>query len=98
VSPQSLKALKMLELDPTLRRAVVIDTDSIHAAAIVAVAVRGIGVGEVLISRNRYDGVALLALLEPVSSVSSVPSGKIVSGTADNSNAYARASRGASLT
>src|SRR5450755_1200016 len=38
ISPPSQKALKRLELDPTLHRAVVTDTDSNPDAAIVAVA------------------------------------------------------------
>lgn len=46
-------------------------------------------------SGNRSAEAWQVESVSPVSSVSIVPSGKSVSGTADNSNAYARASRGA---
>jgi len=64
MSPQSLKAMKMLELDPTLHRAVVTDSVTDPDVAVVAVAVRGVGVGEILVPKDRFDGLAVLAMLE----------------------------------
>jgi hypothetical protein len=46
-------------------------------------------------SGNRSAEAWQVESVSPVSSVSSVPSWRIVSGTAENDNAYARASRGA---
>jgi len=64
MSPPSQKALTMLELNPGLHHAVVTDTTSDPDAAVVAVAVRGVGIGEILVPRGKYDGLAVLAMLE----------------------------------
>jgi hypothetical protein len=72
MSSLSMEALKRFELDPTLLRAVVTDTDSNPDAAIVVVAVRGVGVGEILVPRDKYDGISLLAMIERMSSNSTL--------------------------
>ncbi len=64
MSPQCRKALAMLESDPDLTRAVVTDTTSMPDTVILAVAVRGVGVGEIWISQDSYDGLAVLLMLE----------------------------------
>jgi hypothetical protein len=89
------RVVEILAANPGFKYAIVTDSDADPGAVVVHVGIRDLGSGEIVIAKAAYDGVAFLALLEPVSLVSSVPSGKSVSGTADNSIAYARASRGA---
>jgi hypothetical protein len=55
------RALRMLEEEPARRIAVVAEAgDPAH----VTVAIRGVAVGELEIPAERYDGFALLALME----------------------------------
>ncbi len=58
------RVLAMLRESPTVRYAVVTDTDSDPDAVIVALAIRGRATCELLIPRDRYDGVLLLDLIE----------------------------------
>ena len=58
------RVLAMLRESPTVRYAVVTDTDSDPDAVIVTLAVRGRASCELLIPRDRYDGVLLLDLIE----------------------------------
>ena len=64
MSPQCRKAVAMLEADPALTRAVVTDSASLPDTVILAVAIRGLAVGEILIPKDRYDGLAVLVMLE----------------------------------
>jgi hypothetical protein len=64
MSPLSMKAKGMLDLNPTLHRAVVTDATGDPEVAVLTIAVRGVGVGEILIPRGKYDGLAVMALLE----------------------------------
>ena len=54
----------VLRDSPTVRYAVVTDTDADPDAVIVALAIRGRATCELLIPRDRYDGVLLLDLIE----------------------------------
>ena len=58
------KVLVMLRESPTVRYAVVTDTQSDPDAVIVAFAIRGRATCELLIPRSRYDGALLLDLIE----------------------------------
>jgi hypothetical protein len=62
----------MLEANPDLQRAVVTECDADPDGVVATIGIRGQATGEVLISRDRYDGVALLALLERVSNASTL--------------------------
>jgi hypothetical protein len=56
--------LAILDANPDLQRAAVTDTEGDQDCVVVTIGVRGQATGEVLIPRGKYDGVALLALLE----------------------------------
>ncbi len=58
------KVLAMLRERPTVRYAVLTDTDSDPDAVIVALAIRGRASCELLIPRAKWDGVLFLELLE----------------------------------
>lgn len=58
------RVLAMLRENPTITYAAVTDTDSEPHAVIVALAIRGRATCELLIPRDRYDGVLLLDLIE----------------------------------
>lgn len=58
------RVLAMLRDSPTVRYAVVTDTDSDPDAVIVTLAIRGRATCELLIPRDRYDGALLLDLIE----------------------------------
>ena len=67
LSPQCRKAQAMLDAYPALDRAIATDTTTMPDTVILAVAVRGVGVGEIWISQDSYDGMAVLLMLERVS-------------------------------
>jgi hypothetical protein len=58
------RVLAMLQESPTITYAAVTDTDSNPDVVIVALAIRGRASCELLIPRDRYDGVLLLDLIE----------------------------------
>jgi hypothetical protein len=58
------KVLAMLRERPTVRYVVVTDTESDPDAVIVALAIRERATCELLIPRDRYDGVLLLELID----------------------------------
>ena len=56
--------LRLTRPEAPLHRAVITDTDSIPDTVIVTVAVRGVAVGWILVPKDRFDGLAVLAMLE----------------------------------
>ena len=58
------RARAMLAAKPEAQYAVATDTTSRTDVVLVAFAVRGVAIGEVRIARSRYDGLAILELLE----------------------------------
>lgn len=62
VERRKARALAMLDADPNRRIAVIAEAGD--PAAHVTVAVRGVAVGELTIPAERYDGFALLALMQ----------------------------------
>lgn len=58
------RMLAMLRENPDITYALVTDTESDPDAVIVALAIRGRATCELLIPRDRYDGVLLLDLIE----------------------------------
>lgn len=58
------RVLAMLRESPTVRYAVVTDTESDPDAVILALGIRGRATCELLIPRDRYDGALLLDLID----------------------------------
>lgn len=65
------KACGALKDNPRLNRAVITDTTSDPRYAVVSVAVRGIGVGDLLIPKAKYDPFLFLSMLEQASQLDS---------------------------
>jgi hypothetical protein len=61
VERRKARALAMLDADPNRRLAVVAEAGN---SAHITVAIRGVAVGELTIPAERYDGFALLALMQ----------------------------------
>jgi hypothetical protein len=61
VERRRARALAMLDADPNRRLAVVAEAGN---SAHITVAIRGVAVGELTIPAERYDGFALLALMQ----------------------------------
>ena len=64
VEARQERVLKMLRENPSITYAMVADTESDADAVALALAIRGKGTCEILIPRERYDGLALLDLIE----------------------------------
>ena len=61
VHRRRVKALALLDADPQREVAIVAEAgDPAH----VAIAIRGVAVGEIEVAADRYDGFALLALMQ----------------------------------
>jgi tubulysin polyketide synthase-like protein len=58
------RIVAIFESNPRITRAVVTDTQSEPGAVVVTIGLRGGAIGEIVIPAGRYDGLALLALLE----------------------------------
>ncbi len=58
------RIVAIFDSNPRITRAVVTDTQSEPGAVVVTVGLRGGAIGEIVIPAGRYDGLALLALLE----------------------------------
>ncbi len=56
--------LAMLEKNPGITYAIISDTESETDAVIVTLAIRGKAICELCVPRDRYDGLALLQVLE----------------------------------
>jgi hypothetical protein len=58
------RVLEILAANPGFRYAVVTDTNAEPGAVVVHIGIRGIGAGEIVIAKHRYDGLELLRALE----------------------------------
>ncbi len=58
------RVLAILAEHPRFRYAVVTDTTADPGAVVVHIGIRGIGAGEIVIAKDRYDGLELLHSLE----------------------------------
>jgi hypothetical protein len=58
------RIVAIFDSNPRSTRAVVTDTQSEPGAVIVTIGLRGDAIGEIVIPACRYDGLALLALIE----------------------------------
>jgi hypothetical protein len=66
------RVLAILEANPGFKYTVVTDTNADPGAVVVHIGIRDVGSGEIEIAEARYDGVALLALLERSSNSSTL--------------------------
>ena len=58
------QVVAMLNAHPEWRYAVVTDTDAEPGAVVVHIGIRGIGSGEIVTAKSRYDGIDLVRALE----------------------------------
>jgi hypothetical protein len=58
------RVLKVLETNPSFRYAVVTDTSAEPGTVVVHIGIRDVGSGEIVMEKARYDGLAMLAMLE----------------------------------